>query len=85
MKPLVVTTMSIQALGRLTLVNAFVKHTSRRIDHEFLFVLLEDLFVGVSQAFDLVNVLDIIVGTIARNETSCTRIHATKLHVFSLE
>lgn len=63
-------------LGRDTSIDALIEGTARWVHGEFLFVLLEHLDVIARQIRDLVNVFDIVVGSIAGNLTSRGRIHS---------
>jgi len=71
-------------LRRHTSIDALVKGTSRRVDGEILVVLFEHLDVIVGDSFNFVNVLDGVVGTVARNLSRGVGEHARKVHIIAL-
>ena len=71
-------------LGRHTPIEALVKGAPRRIDREEFVILFEQLDVIDSQSLNLVNVLDSLVGAVARNFPRGMWIHARKIFVFVL-
>lgn len=72
------------SLGRNASVDAFVKGASGLVGGEFLLVLFEDCNVMLRQAWDLVDILDRFVWSIAGNLSSRMREHARQLLVLAL-
>jgi hypothetical protein len=72
-------------LGRDSGINAFVETATRRIDRKELFVLFEERDIIAREAFNLVNVLDRRVGTMASNLARRSGIHSTEILELTLQ
>ena len=72
-------------LGGNATVDAFPKRATRRIDCELFLVRSEELLVRICQALNPINVLDILVRSIASNLARSMGKHSTKLLVIALK
>jgi hypothetical protein len=72
-------------LGGDTAVDAFVERAELRgVRRRFLFVLFQDRFISTRQSLQLVDFLDMIVGTMRSDHTCNARMHSRKCLVVSL-
>lgn len=71
-------------LRRDACIDTFVKGATGWICCKILFIFLKDLDIVVGQAFDLINLLDRVVGSVAGELSSRMREHSWKRLVVAL-